>query len=171
LATVRHWAADNGCYAAGAGFDLGRYVRWLTAITPARCLFAVAPDVVGDSVATLARSLPVLPVIRALGFPVAYVAQDGIVAEDVPWDLFDALFLGGTTAFKLGSTARQLGAAAKARGKWLHMGRVNSRRRLLIAQSFGCDSADGTGLAFRPAETVPQMLRWLDELRLVAAAD
>ena len=30
------------------------------------------------------------------------------------------------------------------RGKWVHMGRVNSTRRIRYAASIGCDSVDGT---------------------------
>lgn len=44
------------------------------------------------------------------------------------------------------------------------MGRVNSRTRLGIAEWFGCDSADGTYLAYGPDKNLPRLLRWLDEL-------
>lgn len=45
---------------------------------------------------------------------------------------FDVLFLGGSTAWKLGSAARRLTTEAKARGKQVHMGRVNSLKRLML---------------------------------------
>lgn len=48
--------------------------------------------------ATLTRAEPMLPRIRATGYPAALVAQDGLEHHPVPWDLTDALFLGGTTA-------------------------------------------------------------------------
>ena len=35
-------------------------------------------------------------------------------------------------------------AEAKRRRKWVHMGRVNSERRIRYAASIGCDSIDGT---------------------------
>lgn len=44
------------------------------------------------------------------------------------------------------------------------MGRVNSRSRLKIAEWFGCDSADGTYLAYGPDKNLPKLLKWLDEL-------
>ena len=41
---------------------------------------------VGDAAATLTRSAPMLPRIRALGYPAALVAQDGLEHLAVPWD-------------------------------------------------------------------------------------
>ena len=60
------------------------------------CEFAVAPDVVGDAKATLARSKPFLPVVRAMGFPAALAAQNGLTPAMVTWDEIDVLFLGGS---------------------------------------------------------------------------
>src|SRR6187549_2870522 len=83
-------------------------------------LFAVAPDVVADARATAARSAPWLQPIRSLGIRAAFVAQDGMEYEPVDWDSFDALFIGGSTEWKLGPEARAFSSEAKARGKWLH---------------------------------------------------
>lgn len=158
------WAADNGCFST-------RYVgdeRWLTwlrrhAAHAHRCLFATAPDVVGDSSATLVRSAPFLPLIRALGYPAALVAQDGLEDLEVPWDEFDVLFIGGTTDWKLGPAAARLAAEAKARGKRVHMGRVNSGRRWAYAESVGCDTADGTFLTFGPDQNLKRLRAWMRE--------
>jgi hypothetical protein len=46
-------------------------------------------------------------------------------------------------------------------GKGTHMGRVNSNRRLQYAATIGCDSADGTYLAFGPDQNLPRLLWWL----------
>lgn len=43
----------------------------------------------------------------------------------------------------------------------MHMGRVNSERRLRYADAIGCDSADGTYLAFGPDVNLPDVLAWL----------
>ncbi|WP_329407310.1 hypothetical protein OG802_04130 [Streptomyces sp. NBC_00704] len=97
--------------------------------------------------------------------PAAYAAQDGCDTPGLlPWDDFDVLFLAGSTEWKLGPVAERLAREAKARGKGVHMGRVNSRIRLGIAEWFGCDSADGTYLAFGPDKNLPKLLTWLDEL-------
>ena len=159
------WCADNGCFSNRWKQD--KWWRFLTRHTDhvGTCTFAVAPDVVADAEATLERSLPWLPRIRALGYPVAYVGQDGQDRVPVPWDEFDAFFVGGSTEWKLGPVARDLVAEAKQRGKWAHMGRVNSMRRYDYARGIGCDSADGTYLTFGPTVNLPKVLKWIDPNR------
>lgn len=155
------WCADNGCFGKGwPGYE--RWWAWLEQ-HPGRelCLFATAPDVVGDAVATLERSLPWLPKIRELGIPAALVAQDGLEDLEVPWSAFDVLFVGGSTDWKLGPAARRLVGEAKRRGLSVHMGRVNSRRRWDYAREIGCDSVDGTKLTFGPAEGLARVLSWV----------
>lgn len=160
------WAADNACFSRGDRFDLGAYLGWLATLPlRERCLFAVAPDVVGDAAATWRRSASVLPVLRRLGFRAALVAQDGLDTGTLDWDAFDCLFVGGTTAYKLSEDAYAAVREAKARGKHCHMGRVNSRRRLRAAAVGGYDSADGTFLKFGPDKNLPRLLGWLRELR------
>jgi len=155
------WCADNGCFGEGYPGD-AKWFEWLEkhAHEAGNCLFATAPDIVGDAAGTLARSAPFLPRIRALGYPAALVAQDGLEALQVPWDTFDVLFIGGSTEWKLGAAARALTAEAKARGKWVHMGRVNSGKRYRYAHSIGCDSVDGTYLTFGPNKNLPKLLAW-----------
>lgn len=157
------WAADNGCFGKGYPGD-DAWLAWLAGMDPAGCLFATAPDVVGDAAATLTRSAPFLPQIRALGYPAALVAQDGLEDLEIPWDDFDVLFLGGTTEWKLGAHARALAGEAKARGKRVHMGRVNSERRFRYAVAIGCDSADGTFLTYGPDRRLPDLLAWVRTL-------
>ncbi len=154
------WCADNGCYSDK--WDEAKWWKFLVdnAHDAATCLFAVAPDVVGDAWATHLKSMPWLPKIRALGYPVAYVAQDGARADRLPWDHFDCLFVGGTTEWKLGTVARALVYEAKKRGKWVHCGRVNSERRFEYMRAIGCDSADGTYLTFGPDANLPKLLAW-----------
>jgi hypothetical protein len=160
------WAADNGCFSQGERFKVEHWLSWLADLSPYRksCLFAVAPDVVADAKATLARSLPIIPRIREFGFPVALAAQDGLERLRVPWKSFDVLFIGGSTEWKLSEHAAHLVAEAKRRHKWVHMGRCNSLIRLRAAQSMGVDSADGTCVAFGPDKRIPQLVRWLDDL-------
>jgi len=161
------WCADNGCFSSGYPGDAA-WLAWLTkqASRPdaALCVFAVAPDVVGDAEATLARSKPWLPVIRGLGFTPAFVGQDGQEHLPVPWESFDVLFIGGSTEWKLGPEARKLIAEAQQLGKYVHMGRVNTKGRLQYALSLGCDSVDGTFLKYGPDVNLPRLLRWLLEI-------
>jgi hypothetical protein len=155
------WCADNGCFGQGYPGD-GAFVRWLTKLQPLipGCLFAAAPDVVGDAHATLKRSRPLLPAIRSLGYPAAFVAQNGVTLRTVPWDDCAAVFIGGDDEFKGSTAARDVVDEARARGMAVHMGRVNTFGRLKLAASMGCDSADGRSLALFP-QNLGQMLRWL----------
>lgn len=136
------WCADNDSF---NGWDEAAFVTMLAALAGVPgCLFVVAPDVVGDAVATLERFGAWFAPIRDSGQPVAFVAQDGVAETAVPWDQIDALFIGGTTAFKFSEAAANVAAEARARHKWLHMGRVNSHRRIRWARALGCQSIDGT---------------------------
>lgn len=158
------WCADNGAFSDA--FDEKRWWKFLQANAKYAdtCAFAVAPDVVGDAAATIERSLPWLPKIRALGYPPAFVAQDGQENLPVPWDEFDVLFVGGTTGWKLSAAARALVREAKTRGKHVHMGRVNSGKRYRYAEAIGCDSCDGTYLVFGPDINLPKLLGWVKDL-------
>lgn len=159
------WAADNGCFGKGYPGDEG-YLDWLRKHQghADRCLWATAPDVVGDAAATLARSRPMLSKIRELGYKVAFVAQDDLEYLTVPWGDFDVMFVGGTTEWKMGPAAAWLVLRAKARGKEVHFGRVNSLKRLRYARSLGCETADGTYIAFGPEKNLGRMSRWLKML-------
>lgn len=159
------WCADNGCF--GKGFTEGHWWAWLkkNAHDAGSCLFATAPDVVGDAAATLERSLPWLPKIRDLGYRAAFVLQDGQDKLPIPWDECDAVFIGGTNEWKLGPEVRHIAKEARARGKWLHCGRVNSRKRFMYSHDIlGCDSVDGTYLTFGPSVNLPKLLGWISEL-------
>jgi hypothetical protein len=159
------WCADNGCFGKGYPGD-ERWFAWLEANQQyaSECTFAVAPDVVTDAAATLTRSRPWLPRIRSLGYPAAFVAQNGQESLPVPWDEFDVLFIGGDTAWKLGPHARRLITEARARSKRVHMGRVNSERRYWYAHLIGCDSADGTYITYGPDINLPKALGWRAQL-------
>lgn len=156
------WCADNSAFGKEGFPGTDAFLAWLDSMpNRERCLFAVAPDVVCDHQRTYRRSFPVLPQIRDIGYPAAFVAQNGSRPHNVPWPTFDALFIGGDTAWKLGAAARELVAHAKRLGKWVHMGRVNSERRLRYADHIGCDSADGTFLTFGPKKNLPRVEGWL----------
>lgn len=185
------WCADNGCFGKGYPGDV-KWFAWLerNSVDAPTCLFATAPDVVGDAARTLTRSAPWFAPIRSLGYPVAFVAQNGQESVEVPWDSFDVLFVGGSleclpcgfiwpsdrkpernqacplcaivlTEWKEGDVSRGLIREAKTRDKWVHMGRVNSQKRYRYAHALGCDSADGTYLVFGPDKNLPNLKAWL----------
>lgn len=150
------WAADNDAYLA---WDEGRYRKMLDGISGRPgCLFVTAPDVVGDANATTERFHEWSGELASVDQPIAYVGQDGLVSP--PWDAFQAFFVGGTTEWKLGENAARLIREAKRRGKWVHMGRVNSRRRIIYARALGCDSVDGTNFSMYRQTNLPWALEY-----------
>jgi hypothetical protein len=147
------FGADNGCF-AGKWVE-EKHFDWLAQLPPDKCLFAVSPDVYPDAAESLRRGLEFAPIIRDMGFPVAVVAQDGAERLHWPWDQIDCLFLGGQQRprgrleWKESEAAAHLAREARNAGCWVHMGRVNSLRRMERARLMGCQSADGTFLKWR----------------------
>lgn len=159
------WAADNDGFGgvdhaafdrmldtiqaaliADAGGDR-RYEHWRNAP-----LFVTVPDVVADAEATARQWVRWAPGVRRRGLRSAFVAQDGCERGLIPAiHEFDALFIGGSTEWKLGPAAAALVRAAKRAGKWVHVGRVNSYERIRYCAAIGADSVDGT-----------QWVRWRD---------
>ncbi len=164
-------AVDNDCF---QGLDIAAVCRMLGAVMPwpsvgariARAwpgaqpprasgddleaahpnlLWVAVPDVVGDADATLEQ-------FRAhhmwfCHLPVAFVLQNGAERPGrVPWDApgLAAVFVGGSTAWKLGRPAADLVREARRRGLYAHMGRVSTARRIRYAKSIGCTSFDSS---------------------------
>jgi hypothetical protein len=160
------WAADNGCF-NNPDLNVPNYLEWLKSMSHLQetCLFAVAPDVVGNAQATIERSAPVLPEIRKLGYEAAFVAQDGQENLTLDWDSFDCLFIGGSTEWKCSDASFYLIREAVKKGKWVHVGRVNSMRRILWARFAGAHSTDGTTLAFAPDRKLLEIEKWLELIK------
>jgi hypothetical protein len=170
---------DNAVF--GGKFDAQKFDNLLHRVAEGNyngtALFAVAPDVFdksqmkGDAKETLKRSRPWFKRIRNYGIPAAFVAQDGIedLIDEIPWDEFDVLFLGGSDSFKLGKANgekwNQLIDRAKDEGKTIHVGRVNSKKRYEWANKIGADSVDGTYLAFGPDKNADNLADWMESLR------
>jgi len=162
------WAADNDAYLA---WDAERFQLMLDKITGIPgCLFVVAPDVVGDAKATRDRFYEWKYRLDCTRQPIAFVAQDGADLHRPPWQYIDALFIGGTTEFKLGPVAAQLADEARRCRKWLHMGRVNTRKRIRYAKSLGCDSVDGTNFSMFRRTNLPWALTWASSEQLWSAS-
>ncbi|GAA2628131.1 hypothetical protein GCM10010411_76780 [Actinomadura fulvescens] len=162
------FAADNSAFTGHYPGD-AEYLSWLEGLAPHadRALWVTAPDCVADHYTTWARSRDVLPAIRDLGFPAAFVAQDGMEYDhsyDL-WESFDVLFLGGTTTWKLGPAAADLVSNALQWDKCVHLGRVNSLKRLRYADYIGADTADGTYLTYGPDRLLPTVRSWVRQLR------
>lgn len=177
------FAVDNGVF--GGNYSDEKFTNLLEAIAKVpgasySALFVTAPDVfdratmTGDAKATIEKSRPWLKKIRDLGLPAAMVAQDGLqdIPEEIPWDEFDVLFIGGSDEFKLGRYTdedyRKWNAMideAHRRGKPVHIGRVNSAKRMEFADRLKADSVDGNYLAFGPRKNAPAVEKWLADSR------
>ncbi len=162
------WAADNACYPPDESWSPAKWLRMLGTIddldeeTKAKCLYLLAPDMPCDHQKTVERFRKWLPALRVLGLPVAFAIQDGATVDTVPWDEFEVAFLAGSTEWKTGEEAYIMATEARRRGKWVHMGRVNSWERLDWASTIGCDSADGTFIKHgKPAMMVERIAVWL----------
>jgi hypothetical protein len=175
-----YWAADND---ALAGIDPDRLMDMLDAMATtdlSRCLFGAVPDAVemtdqgprGSWEGTLWLFRAWRRAYEARGIPPAIVLQDGATVETVPWGDIAAVFVGGSTAWKLGQEAEGLIRAARARGKWVHVGRVNTERRLKHFDAIGIDSFDGTQFSMFPDTYIPRWLKRLEHRQLgMMAAD
>jgi hypothetical protein len=141
------WAADNDCF---QGLDEPAFVRMIDRIEGLPgCLFVSAPDVVGEAGQTLEHFQRWAPELERRRLPIALVAQDGLeyLRWAIEWDRISALFMGGTTEWKESEAARELADLARSKGKWVHWGRVNTKRRYDLAVHEHGDSFDGSKFA------------------------
>jgi hypothetical protein len=154
---------DNGCFRSTWIED--DWINWLSKQPRERSLFAVSPDVYPDAAESLRRGLEYAPIIRDMGFPVAVVAQTDAEQLEWPWDEVDCLFVGGERTadpraeWKESEAAAGLVRRARNAGKWVHMGRVNDEYRYARAELMGCQSVDGTMLAFGPDANIGRLTR------------
>jgi hypothetical protein len=140
----RQFAIDNGGF---SGSQVGGFLSVLERERPnrGRCLFAAVPDVVGDARRTC--ELFEHWHWKMAGYPLAFVAQDGQQDMPIPWKLIDAIFIGGSTQWKLSRHAEAIIRCAQWQQKWVHVGRVNTPERFQKFEALGVDSIDGSGIS------------------------
>jgi hypothetical protein len=162
------WACDNDAF---NGFDHVRFMRMVARLATIDGLaFLTVPDHVGDCHMTnylFVEYWHVLYCWDDVEVPLAWVAQDGAESHhmtDECMNLAECVFLGGSTGWKESAAAADLAREARRRGRWVHMGRVNTRRRLKYAFELGCDSVDGSGTSRFPDEMLSRFDRWMAEL-------
>lgn len=138
------FAIDNGAYSK---FEPKNFLSLLKREYPRKglCRFVAVPDVVGSARRTIEVFDHWAPALQE--WPLAFVCQNGIDNMPIPWDRIAAIFIGGSNDFKLGPSAARCIKAAKAIGKWCHVGRVNTPGRFEYFEKLGADSCDGTGLS------------------------
>ncbi len=156
----RRFGIDNGAF---ANFDPKGFRSLLNRneVNKASCIFVAIPDVVGSAIRTLEVFEHWHQEIANLGYPTALVAQDGQEFLPIPWARIAAIFIGGSTQWKMGPSARAIIKAGKAMEKWVHVGRVNTPCRLDYVRDMGADSCDGTGLS-RYSHMRQAVMGWKD---------
>lgn len=137
------FAIDNGAY---AGFDAGKFERLLTrqAEHKANCLFVVPPDVVGSARRTLECFDVWYPLVSQ--WPIGLAMQDGMEDFDIDWGLIAAVFIGGSTEWKMSDAAADIVKAAKIIGKHVHIGRITTPNRFKYFEDLGADTCDGNAV-------------------------
>lgn len=140
----QRFAIDNGAFSK---FEPENFLSLLEREHPRRdlCRFVACPDVVGSA----RRTLEVFQEwkLKLAGWPIALVCQDGQENLEIPWREIAAVFIGGSTDWKMSHHAIVCIKAARAIGKWVHVGRVNTPGRFEYFEQAGADSIDGTGIS------------------------
>ena len=155
------YALDNGawgCHRRGMSFDGDAFSRALDRWGSAAD-WIVLPDVVADGPASLDLSLRWVDIVAAYGRPALLPVQDGVDVASVRAVLprVGGIFVGGSTTWKE-ATVRAWCVLARERGAHIHVGRVNSARRIALCVDAGAHSADGTSLT-RYASTASRLDR------------
>lgn len=158
------YALDNGAFTAWQEFEAGKraenrldedlFVRALDRVG-AGADWILLPDVVGEGKASLELSSLWLSRVRAreglADVPLYLAVQDGMhegdllqgVRERLAAGGISGIFVGGKTDWKV-RTLIFWGGVARAAGVDLHVGRVNTTKRISLCAAAGATSFDGT---------------------------
>jgi hypothetical protein len=153
------YALDNGAWSAfqaSAPFDERKFLTALSKLG-AGADWTVAPDIVCGGMASLEMSIQWLPRVLDACPRALLAVQNGMAPHDVRAYLGPrvGVFVGGDSVWKE-ATIGQWAALGREVGCWVHVGRVNTRRRIDICTAEGATSFDGSS-ASRFAVTVPKM--------------
>lgn len=142
------WACDNGGFVE---FKPEPFLRMLEQVAPMpHCHFVACPDQYNDAGETLRLFEEWAPKIKQFGLPVALVCQVGMQHFELPWELCDAIFIGGAdnvdgVGWHRGEYVEHLIHEAAERGMWVHVGRVSTWRKIGWCRSVGdVHSYDGS---------------------------
>ena len=155
------YAIDNGAWTAyqqNRSFDEDAFWRAIDKLGEGAD-WIVLPDIVAGGLRSLEYSLAWLERLKGIPTKLLLAVQDGMEVDDVRELLSPSIgiFVGGSTQWKV-ATATTWGAVARRRNCHLHVGRVNSAKRIQICAAAGADSIDGTS-GSRFAVTVPSLDR------------
>jgi len=141
------YAIDNGAWRAyqqGLDFDAVAFQECLSEHA-SDAEFIVVPDIVCGGLASLEFSREWMSRLKRFGRRLLVPVQDGMKVGDLSDMVSNSvgIFVGGSTEFKEG-TASMWGRLCRSKGAYLHVGRVNTCRRIAICAEASADSFDGT---------------------------
>lgn len=153
------YAIDNGAWSAftqGEKFDEAAFGKAVDLLGE-KADFLVVPDIVAGGLRSLEFSLRWLERLKGIPTKLLLAVQNGMAPDDVREYLSPAVgvFVGGTTNWKL-ATVNAWGSLANRRCCHMHVGRVNSAKRIALCAAAGANSIDGTS-ATRFAKTLPRL--------------
>jgi hypothetical protein len=151
------WALDNGVFGAftsGKVWSEEPLYRFLEEHHALKPLWVVVPDSIGNRDETLRLWDKHAPIIQDFDVPLAMAVQDGMTPEDVPSEA-TMVFVGGSTTWKWHNLSQWTENFPR-----VHIGRVNSKRLLRIAEESGAESCDGTGW-FRSPDRTEELRNYL----------
>lgn len=141
------YALDNGAWTAhqqGKPFDEGLFLAAVERLGAAAD-FVVLPDIVMGGMASLALSEKWIPRLQGRARLLLLAVQNGMEPQYIR-PLLSAsvgVFVGGDTPWKE-STMPLWCRLAREAGSYVHVGRVNTQRRIKLCHLAGVDSFDGT---------------------------
>lgn len=167
------YAIDNGAWTAyqrNEPFDEGAFLSVVDKLGE-RADWIVLPDIVQGGPASLDFTLRWKERLRGIPTQLLIAVQNGMQLEDVAPLLSPVvgIFIGGSTEWKE-ATAQAWGLLARRRNCHLHVGRVNSARRIRICAAAGASSFDGSGPS-RYCSVLPGLDRATRQPDLFAATD
>lgn len=151
------YAIDNGAWTSfkrGEPWDQGAFKRVVDLLGDGAD-FVVLPDIVAGGRDSLQLSLSWMERLRR--FRTLIPVQDGITPRDIGDHVSTTrgIFLGGSTDWKL-ATMAEWGRCAAEWCCWLHVGRVNSIKRIALCAAAGATSFDGSSTS-RYSVTLPKL--------------
>jgi hypothetical protein len=140
------YVIDNGAYTYYKNeqeFDDSVFYNFILKVTQEdqKPLWIAVPDVVTKREETIVNWYKWEKWLKQFNIPLAFVVQDGMSYDDIPKKA-DLLFIGGSTKWKLDMIPYW------TKKYYVHVGRVNTEKRIKYCYHYGVKSIDGTGLFY-----------------------
>jgi hypothetical protein len=159
---LRSWmpyALDNDAFSAYFNKTEWDETLWLEMLRWADLqdhppLWVLVPDKVADRETTLLNWDKYAPEAGKHG-PLAFASQDGMEPSDVPKEA-QVVFMGGSTEWKWSNLAKWASIFPR-----MHVGRVNTIKKLTLCKELGIESVDGGNWFLGGEKTMMQMVNFL----------